>query len=129
MALMAAQRPVRGDARTVWIGGVWPELESGRYPIKRVVGEVLQVSADIFREGHGSLAAALCYRTIKDTSWRETPMTHVDNDRWSARIPLEENTRYLYTIEAWADAWGSWGVDLRKRLAAGLDVRSELREG
>jgi starch synthase (maltosyl-transferring) len=129
MALMAAQRPARGDARTVWIGGVWPELDGGRSPVKRVVGDVLEVTADVFLEGHGSLAAVLCHRTIKDTSWREAPMVHAGNDRWAARVALEENTRYLYTVEAWADPWGSWSVDLGKRVAAGLDVRSELREG
>src|SRR5262245_21848763 len=102
MASMAAHGPLRGDARTVWIGGVWPELDGGRYPVKRVVGDVLEVSADVFLEGHGTLAAVCCYRTIKDTSWREAPMAHVGNDRWTARVLLEENTRYLYTIEAWA---------------------------
>jgi starch synthase (maltosyl-transferring) len=120
---------VRGDIRTVWIGNVWPELDAGRYPVKRVVGETFEVSADILREGHEALAAVLRYRTIKDPSWREVPMQHVDNDRWEGRFALEENTRYLYTIEAYPDAYQSWAIDLGKRLAAGMDVSSEVAEG
>ncbi len=120
---------VRGDIRTVWIAGVWPELAAGRFPVKRVVGDTFEVSADILREGHEALAAVLKYRTVKDTTWREVPMHHVDNDRWVGRFPLEENTRYLYTLEAYPDAYRSWAVDLEKRLAAGMEVASELLEG
>src|SRR5262249_30055178 len=62
-------------------------------------------------------------------AWRELPMEHVDNDRWAGRFLLEENTRYLYTIEAYADPYGSWAFDLRKRLAANMEVGGELAEG
>jgi len=120
---------VRGDIRTAWIAGVWPELAAGRSPVKRVVGDTFEVSADILREGHEALAAVLKYRTVKDTTWREVPMQYVDNDRWVGRFPLEENTRYLYTLEAYPDAYRSWAVDLEKRLAAGMEVASELLEG
>jgi starch synthase (maltosyl-transferring) len=120
---------VRGDIRTAWIAGVWPELAAGRSPVKRVVGDTFEVSADILREGHEALAAVLKYRTVKDTTWREVPMHHVDNDRWVGRFPLEENTRYLYTLEAYPDPYRSWAVDLEKRLAAGMEVASELLEG
>jgi starch synthase (maltosyl-transferring) len=120
---------LRGTVRTVWIGDVRPELESGRFPIKRVIGDVLEVSADVLCEGHAELAAVLLHRTAKDTGWQETPMKPVGNDRWLARVPLEENTRYVYTVEAWLDAYRSWAADLQKRLDTGMDVASELREG
>ncbi len=120
---------VRGDVRTVWIAGVWPELAAGRLPVKRVVGDTFEVSADILREGHEALAAVLKYRTVKDTTWREVPMQHADNDRWVGRFLLEENTRYLYTLEAYPNTYRSWAADLEKRLAAGMDVASELLEG
>jgi starch synthase (maltosyl-transferring) len=122
-------RAVRGDVRTVWIGNVRPELEAGRFPVKREVGEAFEVSADILREGHEALAAVLMYRTVKDTRWREVRMEPTGNDRWAARFPLEENTRYLYTIEAYPDPYRTWAEDLRKRLAAGMEVTSELLEG
>jgi starch synthase (maltosyl-transferring) len=129
MAPSTGARGARGDVRAVWIASVWPELDGGRFPVKRVVGETFEVSADILREGHEALAAVLRYRTVKDTAWREVPMALVDNDRWAGRFLLEENTRYLYTIEAYPDAYGAWAADLRKRLAADMDVTSELLEG
>ena len=56
-------------------------------------------------------------------------MEPLGNDRWAGRFALEENTRYVYTLEAWPDAYRSWAEDLRKRLSAGMDVASELLEG
>jgi starch synthase (maltosyl-transferring) len=119
----------RGDVRSVWIGDVRPELDGGRFPVKREVGDTLEVTADILQEGHGSLAAVLRYRTVKDTAWHEVRMESLGNDRWVGRFPLEENTRYVYTLEAWPDAYRTWAEDLRKRLDAGMDVPSELLEG
>jgi starch synthase (maltosyl-transferring) len=113
----------------VWIANVRPELDAGRFPVKRVVGDVFEVSADILREGHEALAAVLKFRAVKDTSWREVPMELADNDRWVGRFPLEENTRYLYTLEAYPAPYVAWAADLRKRFAAGMDVTSELLEG
>jgi starch synthase (maltosyl-transferring) len=104
-------------------------LDGGRYPVKREVGDEFEVRADILREGHEALAAVLKYRAVKDTRWREVPMVPEANDRWVARFPLEENTRYLYTIEAYPDPYRSWAEDLQKRLAAGMDVASEQLEG
>ena len=124
-----ASRAPRAHVRSVWIGDVRPELDGGRFPIKREVGDTLEVTADIFQEGHGGLAAVLRYRTAKDTAWHEVRMEPLGNDRWAGRFLLEENTRYVYTLEAWPDAYRSWAEDLRKRLGAGMDVTSELLEG
>jgi len=122
-------RSIRGDVRTVWIANVWPELDGGRFPVKREVGQDFEVSADILREGHEALAAVLKYRTVKDTGWREVRMAPAENDRWVARFPLQENTRHVYTIEAYPDPYRTWADDLKKRLAAGMEVTSELLEG
>jgi starch synthase (maltosyl-transferring) len=122
-------RSFRGDVRSIWIGGVRPELDGGRFPVKREVGDLFEVTADILREGHEALAAVLQYRTVKDPGWHEVPMDPLGNDRWAGRFPLTENTRYLYTIEAFPDPYRTWAEDLKKRLAAGMDVTSELLEG
>ena len=86
-------RSPRGDVRSVWIVDVRPELDGGRFPVKREVGDLFEVSADILQEGHGNLAAVLRYRTVKDTAWHEAPMEPLGNDRWAGRFLLEENTR------------------------------------
>src|ERR671922_1221264 len=115
--------------RTVVIEAIAPVVDGGRYPVKREVGAVFEVSADIFKEGHDVLVAFLLYRRADDQAWRETPMRFVDNDRWAGRFTLTENTRWLFTIEALADPFRSWLADLAKRVEAGQDVASELAEG
>jgi starch synthase (maltosyl-transferring) len=106
-----------------------PEVDSGRYPIKREVGDRLEVSADIFKEGHDVLAAVLRYRTINETTWHEAAMSHVDNDRWSGHFDLQENTRYLYTIGAFTNTFESWRQEVTKKSQAGERIESELLEG
>lgn len=108
---------------------VQPEIDGGRYPIKREVGDRLEVSADIFKEGHDVLTAVLRYRTIKETIWHEAAMSLVDNDRWSGFFDLQENTRYLYTIGAFTDTFASWRQEVTKKSQASERIESELLEG
>ncbi|HEX6511063.1 MAG TPA: alpha-1,4-glucan--maltose-1-phosphate maltosyltransferase [Chloroflexota bacterium] len=115
--------------RPVVVENIQPRLDCGRFAVKREEGDVLDISADIFADGHGLLAAALKYRHCNETAWHETPMRPLDNDRWQASFPLEQLGRYLYTVEAWRDVFGSWQSDLRKRIDAGEDVSSELLDG
>ncbi len=114
---------------TIIIQHVAPELEGGRYPVKREVGDRLEVSADIFKEGHDVVVAVLRYRTIKDSTWQETPMAPTGNDRWLGWFDLTENTRYLYTIAAFVDTFESWRQEITKKRQSQSDLRSELLEG
>ena len=114
---------------SILIEAVWPEVDGGRYPIKRVVGDVLEVWADIFKEGHDKTAAVLRYRRWHESEWREAEMTYVDNDRWSGSVLLADNTRYVYTIQAFPDAFASWRDEMEKKTAAGVNVELELLEG
>lgn len=113
----------------ILIEDVQPQIDCGRYPVKREVGDKLTVSADIFREGHEKIAAIVKYRAIDDADWSEAEMSFIENDRWSATIRLSRNTRYRYLIEACPDPFGSWRDELQKKHTAGLDVSSELIEG
>lgn len=115
--------------RTVVIERVTPMLDDGRYPVKREVGDTLDVEADIFKEGHDIIAAVLKIREKSEQGGREIPMTLVDNDRWKASVDLDKNTRYCYTIEAWSDTFATWRRDLEKKIGAGLNVDVELEEG
>ncbi|MBI4594325.1 MAG: DUF3416 domain-containing protein, partial [Candidatus Rokubacteria bacterium] len=65
------------------IADVAPAVDGGRYPAKREVGALVEVSADIFREGHDVLVAFLKYRPAREPAWRESRMRLVDNDRWA----------------------------------------------
>ncbi|MHB1004500.1 MAG: alpha-1,4-glucan--maltose-1-phosphate maltosyltransferase [Chloroflexota bacterium] len=115
--------------KSIVIENVYPELDCGRFPVKREQGEACEVSADIFKEGHDLLTAVLKYRRWDETGWHETPMRLVDNDRWAGSFPLPENARYVFTIEAFPDEFGSWRKDLLKRVEAGQDAGSDLLEG
>ncbi len=118
----------RATAR-IALEDVYPELDCGRYPIKRGAGDTLEVWADIFRDGHDAIAAALLYRRAEEAHWREVPMRLFDNDRWVGRAPLAETGRYRYTIEAWSDRFASWRADTMKKRAAGDDIALDLEDG
>ncbi|MBL27597.1 MAG: alpha-amylase [Rhodospirillaceae bacterium] len=111
------------------IEDVYPELDGGRHAVKRVVGDVLEVWADVFGDGHEKIAAAVQYKEFGERSWREVPMAFFDNDRWVGRVPLTRNARYLYTVVAWRDLFETWRGDLMKKVDAGQNVALELIEG
>jgi starch synthase (maltosyl-transferring) len=115
--------------RYIVIEAVSPELDCGRYAVKREVGDSLEVQADIFKEGHDAIAAAVRFRVEGEAEWREKRMQFRDNDRWAGTIDLDRNARYEYTVVAWTDDFGSWRAELRKKAEAGQDVTSELLEG
>lgn len=114
---------------SIVIEAVEPQIDCGRYPVKREVGDILEVSADIFKDGHDAIAAAVLHRRAGQHEWTSVEMRHRGNDRWSAEFPLLENDRYLYTVEAFPDRFATWRDEIGKKLAAGLDVSLELREG
>ncbi len=120
------------------IQSVAPELDCGRYAVKREVGDLLRVSAEIFREGHDKIRAVLQHRRADGAVesrainlWHETPMTLVEPglDLWQSDLRLEENARYLYTIEAWPDDYETWRDEIEKKLAADQEIALELLEG
>lgn len=121
----------RLQSRRITIQNVWPELDDGRFAIKREVGDRLEVWADIFRDGHGKIAAILKTRPVDQEGWDETPMELMNPglDRWRGAVRLERNTRYAYTIEAWTDEFESWRDEIGKKMNAGQDVTLELIEG
>jgi starch synthase (maltosyl-transferring) len=116
-------------ANRVVIERVSPELDGGRFPIKRVTGDTLRVEADIFCDGHDVIAAAVAYRGPDMERWSEAPMTFVDNDRWAGAFALTEIGRWTYTIVAWRDLFASWRQDVMKKHDAGQQISLELIEG
>lgn len=133
----SAQSSIHGGETTqdgrvlghIVIEAVTPAVDGGRYPVKRIIGERCVVEADAFRDGHQIIRVALKYRRKSDESFSEAPMMALDNDRWRGEFVPTENTRYIYTVEAWTDPFASWLADFRKKVLAGRDVRSDLLEG
>jgi starch synthase (maltosyl-transferring) len=105
----------------VVITGVSPEIEGGRFPIKRVLGESVQVEADIFTDGHDSIMAVLCYRHEEAEGWSETALEPLVNDRWRGSFEVSELGHYLYVLVAWVDHFKSWQRDMAKKIEAGQE--------
>ena len=118
-------------SRSIVIQNVQPQIDDGRWAVKREVGDDLEVTAEIFRDGHVELAAVILWRRADETKWREMPMTLINPglDRWSGSIRLTANTTYLYSIEAWSDVYETWADELEKKIAVGQKVSLELIEG
>jgi starch synthase (maltosyl-transferring) len=116
------------DSR-IAIERVWPEIDGGRFAVKRAMGDRLIVEADIFCDGHDRIAAALLLRREGEADWGEAPMRVLDNDRWRGEVALRDNGRYHYTIIAWRDLFWSWREEIGKKHNAGLAIDLELEEG
>src|SRR5262245_46497580 len=113
--------PHDGRSRVV-IENVRPCIDGGQFPIKRTVGEEVEVSADVFADGHDFLSCVLLYRPQDRSAWQEVTMTPQYSDRWIGRFPVTVLTRYHYTIEGWIDHFQTWQHALQKRVKAGQDV-------
>ena len=118
-----------GLRRRVVIENVRPSVDDGRFPIARTVGERVTVRADVFADGHDTLAAVVLHRAAGSGSWQESPMAPLGNDRWEASFVVEQLGTYEYTIEGWIDRFSTWRIELSKKVAAGQPVTSELLEG
>ena len=122
------------ESQQIIIERVTPELDGGRYAIKRVAGDCVEVQADIFRDGHDLVAAALKYRLLDSTAsheadWQEVRMVKFDNDRWRAEFPVMTIGRYAYVIEAWNDRFRTWQTDMKKRVEAQQVEQTDVLEG
>jgi starch synthase (maltosyl-transferring) len=115
--------------RRVVIENLTPEIDGGRFPIKRVIGEKVVVTADIFADGHDAILAKLLYRSPQDKEWKEAPMTFIEDDRWRGEFLVEAIGVYHYTVIGWIDHFKTWQNDLKKRVDAGHDLKVDILIG
>ena len=111
------------------VEGVSPVVEGGGFPVRRVVGERVEVEADIFGDGHEQLAAELQWRALDRLGWSGAPMTALQNDRWAASFPLDRLGRYEFAVEAWLDRFGGFTRDYAKKRDAGVAQAVDVQEG
>jgi starch synthase (maltosyl-transferring) len=111
------------------IEDIYPCVDGGRYPIKRIAGENVEVWADIFREGHDVVAAALLWRAETGSDWQREPMQLHGNDRWHGRFTPPKPGAYLFAIEAWTDQFETWRKEFTLRQKAGQDLLLPAHEG
>ena len=127
MPLRAGERGATAGA--FHIEDVYPCVDGGRFPVKRLAGETVDVWADIFRSGHDVIAAQLIWRLEDERDWHRSPMTLHENDRWSGNFVPGEAGRYVYAIEAWTDEFATWKHGFELKQKAGQDVTLDALEG
>jgi starch synthase (maltosyl-transferring) len=114
--------------KRVIIDKVEPEIDGGRFPIRRAAGEKVRVAADIVADSHDVLAAELHYRRAGTDRWLTQKMTLKVNDQWVAEFTVGEPGGYEYTVEAWVDHFRTYRSKLEKKHAAGQNVAVDLVE-
>lgn len=111
------------------IENVVPSVDCGRFPVKRIVGETVEVWADIYRDGHDVITADLIWRREPDTDWQRTPMFHDGNDRWVGAFQPAAAGLYVYAIEAWTDEFATWRHGYEQKRKAGVATDLDAMEG
>ena len=134
MMAVRAPRPAEPrqvDRARVIVARVMPAIDGGRYPARRIVGEPLEVAADVFADGHDLLRVVLRHRPAGRVAspWIDVPMTDAGNDRWTASFVAESTGDVEYCVTGWVDRFASWRHELEAKVTAAQDVGSELLEG
>jgi starch synthase (maltosyl-transferring) len=126
---MAAARTRQPPPR-IQIQDVHPQVDCGRYPVKRTLRDLVAVRARVFRDGHEVLGAAVRWKPRSASRWREAPLEPVGNDWWEGVFEVDACGRWVFRIEAWVDRIASWQVEIRRKSDAGqTGLASELAEG
>ena len=120
---------VESAGRTFHIEDVYPLIDGGRFPVKRIVGERVEIWADIYRDGHDVTAAALIWRHEREHEWHRESMTPDSNDLWSGSFVPDQLGRHVYAIEAWTDEFATWRRGFELKQKAGVDVTLDAIEG
>ncbi len=118
---------------TAVIENVGPLIDGGRHALKRLPGERVAVSADVFKDGHDVISVVLKWRQAGTDTWQEKAMDCDDpwtGDHWRGEFVATEIGAHEWTIEAWGDLWKSWQHEWHAKYAAKQpDLRTEIEEG
>jgi starch synthase (maltosyl-transferring) len=124
-----AQTVESATAGAFHIEEVYPLIDGGRFAVKRIVGEAVEVWADIYRDGHDVVTAALVWRLEQNREWRPARMVHHNNDRWGGSFTPDAPGRYVYAIETWTDEFATWRHGFELKQKAGADLTLDAIEG
>ncbi len=125
--MSAARRRGSVPGRVI-IEHVAPVVDAGRFPVKRVSGEDVVVTADVFTDGKDTVAARLLQRP-PGGRWSAVPLQPQGNDHWMASFTVDRLGLHRFTVEAWIDPFRSWLVGALAKIDAGQDVAVDLQIG
>ena len=128
-SIVPLPKPNEPPAR-IQIQRVTPQVDCGRYPVKRTEGDRVDVTAVVFRDGHEQLGASIRFKPAGATRWQEAPLEPLGNDQWAGSFRVDRCGTWCYRVEAWVDRIASFQEELRRKVDAGQkDLASELAEG
>jgi len=116
-------------AKRFFIEDIYPSVDGGRFAVKRIAGETIEVWADVFRDGHEVIAVALRWRGRASNAWQQVSMRLHGNDRWTAGFTPSDPGDYVYQIEAWTDQFATWRREFLLKRDAGQAGTLEALEG
>ncbi|MDO8120076.1 alpha-1,4-glucan--maltose-1-phosphate maltosyltransferase [Isoptericola sp. b490] len=121
----------RSSVGRIPVVDVQPVLEGGRWPAKAVVGEAVEVTATVFREGHDAVAASAVLLTPDGSVHTSVRMDVVNRglDTFRADLVPDATGRWSFRVEGWSDPYGTWAHDAAIKVEAGIDVELMLAEG
>jgi starch synthase (maltosyl-transferring) len=122
------QLPINGINR-VSIKNINPSVQSGEYPAKSSVGELIHFSAVIIADGHDKIFARLLLRYTGGKTWKELELKHHQNDEWTATyLPIETGI-IEFKIQAWVSKLESWQDGFIKKRDASVETRLDELKG
>ena len=111
------------------IENVAPQINGGSIFIKRVVDEIVNVTADVLVDGHDVLQANLLYKHQSEKKWSEVRMQPTFNDEYTASFITSKQGFYTYKLEGWVDYALNWQHGIQRKIDDYQHVNSELLEG
>lgn len=106
-----------------------PQIDCGAYYIKRVVGQSVTVTADVFSDGHDIIECCVKFKHEADKNWQEVRMVPKENEQWTATFKVEKQGLYSYFVEGWVDYALNWQHGTERKINDNQYVKSELLEG
>jgi starch synthase (maltosyl-transferring) len=119
---------VNGQSR-VFAAVLSPIVDGGQYSIRRVVGQWVQVEAQILCDGHDVIQGALQFKPIHETHWQEHRIWSHAEDRWSGKFKVDAQGLWEYRVAGWVDHGLTWREGLLKKVQDGQHVKTELHDG
>ena len=117
------------NQKRVVVENVSPQINQGNVFIKRVLDELVNVTADILVDGHDKIQASILFKHEKERSWKEVRMYFKNNDEWGANFQVNKQGFYSYKVQAWVDHALDWQYGIGRKIEDNQNVQSELLEG